>query len=215
MCSVRIGLDKTIEELERFIDNIRPESQPLAQAYAAGDGILSYHSGRVKRLLGCALATAGLTAEPAEAYLLALRGALVAPLFSLAADGLEAAIAAQGAVPTIETLCHFLHGLRGVAGAEAHSTHTAVVLNVLGLLDVLPLLAPLIRGCAQVAPGKPAIDVLVACVKLTHIIVSLSPRLQIRYLLGVSVLNGHQKGRPHQKGGVEPAGLCFFGFSLV
>jgi hypothetical protein len=39
-------------------------------------------------------------------------------------------------------------------------------LNVLGLLDVLPLLAPLIEGCAEAAPGKPAIDVLVACVKL-------------------------------------------------
>ncbi len=138
----------------------------LAQAYAAGGGVLSCHSGRVKRSLGCALATAGLTAEPAEAYLLALRGALVAPLFSLATEGLGAAIAAQGAPATIEALCHFLHGLRGVAGAEAHSTHTAVVLNVLGLLDVLPLLAPLIEGCAQAAPGKPAIDVLVACVKL-------------------------------------------------
>lgn len=138
----------------------------LAQAYAAGGGALGSHRGRVKRSLGGALATAGLTAEPAEGYLLALRGALVAPLFSLATDGLGATIAAQGAPATIEASCHFLHGLQGVAGAEAHSTHTAVVLNVLGLLDVLPLLAPLIEGCAQAAPGKPATDVLVACMKL-------------------------------------------------
>ena len=138
----------------------------LAQAYAAGGGVLGSHSGRVKRSLGGALATAGLTAEPAEGYLLALRGALVTPLFSLATDGLGAAISAQGAPATIEALCHFLHGLQGVAGAEAHSTHTAVVLNVLGLLDVLPLLALVIEGCAQAAPGKPAIDVLVASVKL-------------------------------------------------
>jgi hypothetical protein len=138
----------------------------LAQAYAAGGGILGSHSGKVKRSLGCALATAGLTSEPAEGYLLALRGALVTPLFNLARDGLGAAVASQGAPATIEALCHFLHGLRGVAGAEAHSTHTAAVLNVLGLLDVLPLLAPLIEGCAGAAPGKPAIDVLVCCVKL-------------------------------------------------
>ena len=138
----------------------------LAQGYAAGGGILGSHSGRVKRALGCALATAGLTSEPAEGYLMALRGALVTPLFSLAGEGLGAAIALQGAPATLAALCHFLQGLRGVAGAEAHSTHTAAVLNVLGLLEALPLLAPLIEGCAGAAPGRPAIDVMVCCIKL-------------------------------------------------
>ena len=49
----------------------------MARGFASGGGTLGSHDARVKRGLGFALATAGLTAEPAEGYLQALRDALV------------------------------------------------------------------------------------------------------------------------------------------
>jgi hypothetical protein len=119
-------------------------------------------AGSTKRVLACALVTAGLMEEPAGAYIAGLRQTLVDPLTSMVSQpSFAERVNAQPEILLV--VVQALHGLRGVVQAERRSVYCSVIMDTLGVLQCLTCLPSLLNATAGCLAG--GTDVVVATLK--------------------------------------------------